>query len=72
MKPNKQILSFTIFRKRKFEIESKIKMNKNMQLKNSSIVFITCGPEFLTRPTFNVDGLCTFYKLVVQKLELVL
>jgi len=43
-----------------------------MQLINSSIVFKTGVPEFLTRPTYNYNGLCTFNKFVVQKYELVL
>ena len=45
---------------------------ENMQLNNSSIVFKTCVPEFLTRPTINFDGLCSFNELFVQNYELVL
>jgi len=47
-----------------------LELDKNMQLNNSSIVFKTCVPEFLTRPSFNFDDLCMFNKLVVQKYKL--
>jgi len=40
-----------------------LELDENMQLNNSSIVLKTCVSEFLTRPTFNFDGLCTFNKL---------
>jgi len=44
-----------------------------MQLNNSeSIVFNTCVPEFLTRPSLKFDDLCILNKLIVQKYELVL
>ena len=51
-----------------------LEFDENMQLFNSSrpIVFKKCVPEFLTRPTYNLNGLCTFNKLVVQKYESVL
>jgi len=44
-----------------------LQLDKNMQLNNSSIVLKACVPEFLTQPTLNFDGLCTFNKLVAQK-----
>jgi len=79
---NKQSPSFTIFCNDKREqmktkpyqkkVWNPLELDENMQLINSNIVFKTCVPEFLTRPTFNFDGLCTFNKLVVQKYELVL
>jgi len=87
MKINKQTPYFTIFcNYKKTQMKTKsgfalwhnkkvwnpLELDENMQLINSSIVFKTCVPELLTRPTFNVDGLCTFNKLVVQKYELVL
>jgi len=84
MKLNKQSHSFTIFCKYKKHMKTKsrfvlwyqkevwnpLELDKNMQLNNSSIVFKTGVPEFLTRPSFNFDDLCMFNKLVVQKYEL--
>jgi len=54
---------FTLSKK----IWNRLELDENMQLNNSSIDLKTCVPEFLTRPTFNFDGLCTFNKLLVQK-----
>jgi len=51
------------------KIWNPLELDENMQLiDNSSIVLKTRVPDFLTRPTFNSDGLCTFNKLVVQKI----
>jgi len=42
-------------------------MDENMQLNNSSIVFKNMCPGISYTNYFNVDGLCTCNKLVVQK-----
>ena len=60
-----------LYIKRKF-VQNPLELDENMQLNNSSIVSKTCVPKFLTRPAFKFGGLCTFNKVVVQKLELVL
>jgi len=86
MKLNKQSPYFTIIfdniKKNKWKLSqvlpyqqtvwNPLELDEDMQLINSSIVFKTCVPEFLTRSTFNFDDLCTFKKLVVQKYESVL
>jgi len=85
MKLNKQMSSFNIFLNYKKEhmkmkslfliIKRKFKIHSNLVKKCNLLTQVlfkkTRVPEFLTRPTFNFDGLhtciCTSNKLVMQK-----
>jgi len=69
-KNNEQIISPLFCDYKKFW--NPLELDENMQLINSSIVVKKCVLEFLTRPTYIFDGLCTFNKLDVQKYESVL